>query len=996
MSARIQPPSGLVTFMFTDIEGSTRLARMLGAGYRPVLSEHRRLLRATLAASDGTELLTEGDSFFVAFAEATAAVDACMAAQRALASHDWPTPEATPRVRMGLHTGHAEPLAGEYASAEVHRAARIAAAAHGGQVLCSGSTAHHATPLPSGVCLLDLGLHRLRGFDDRDRLFQLVAPGLERQFPRPRTADAVTHNLPTQVTSFVGRRAEFADLTGLVGTHRLVNVVGAGGAGKTRLAVEVAGGVVESYPDGVWFVDVATVTDPGLVAFAIAAVLGLRPEPGRPISDTLVEFAATRRMLMVLDTCDAQPEACAEIVARLLTGAGGVRILATSRESLGLPGEVVWRIPPLSVERAPGGGPSDAIALLLDRTATARAGHRTDSAESEALQRVVTRLDGLPLAIELAAARLRVLSASQLVERLDDVLGALDAGRETPGPAPATGGWIANQRDTVDLAAAALGAASPTAVRAVRRSALQRHATMQATVTWSYRTLGPRAARLLRWLAVFSGPVDLTTVEWLLDDDSLGTLSVLVDKSMIQAEPSGAASTYRMLDPIRAYAARRLVEAGEEQDARDQHVAWSLHALQRAYLGPDERRVTLSLHALDPLADELRAALRWTATGGRARRGLQLAGGLDEWWRERGLAREGRLWLFRLYGRIAETGERIPEAELAAAYHMHSLHAGADGEFAEELRFSQRAESAARQAGDAGLLARVLAGRAAPLIDMGQFTEAERVCREVIAWARERGVSSEALLAVLSLAELLWRRGALDEAADLLGAARPVEAARPTDRGKRSVDMLLGMVALARGDLVAAHDHLVVALRSRMSHGFLGRACDTVNAIAVRCALGGDPVTATRLFGAAQLTRSAMRCIPGIFGPYWIQERTRLRRVLGDSVFDAAYAEGAELDLEEAAAVALRVEHPDLAAGSVRFATVESPGRRPGGEPARAEPALDDQTLTDQTLTDRTLAEPAAGGEVPGGEPTGRAAPEIPRPAVPEARWEALDRREFP
>ncbi|MEV4758960.1 adenylate/guanylate cyclase domain-containing protein [Micromonospora sp. NPDC049559] len=929
MSARIHLPSGLVTFMFTDIEGSTRLAQMLGAGYRPVLSEHRRLLRTTLAASDGTELLTEGDSFFVAFDHAAAAVDACLAAQRALTSHEWPTPEAAPRVRMGLHTGHAVPLAGEYASAEVHRAARIAAAAHGGQVLCSGATARHAAPLPAGASLLDLGLHRLRGFDDRERLFQLVAPGLERQFPRPRTADAVPHNLPMQVTSFVGRDAERAELDLLIREHRLVTVVGAGGAGKTRLAVELAGGVVEAYPDGVWFVDIATVTDPGLVAFAIAAVFGLRPEPGRPMVETLVEYAGARRMLVVLDTCDAQPAASAELVARLLSGGGGVRVLATSREPLGLPGEVVWRIPPLSADPAPGGGPSDAVALLLDRTAAARGGRRATTGESADLQRVINRLDGLPLAIELAAARLRVLSASQLAERLDDVLGALDAGREEPEEPPVPGGrWIANQHDTVDLAAAALGSVPPPAARAAQRSALQRHMTMQATVTWSYRTLGPRAARLLRWLAVFSGPVDLATVEWLLDDDPLDPLSVLVDKSMIQVEPQVSGSTYRMLDPIRAYAARRLADAGEERTARDRHVAWSLHALRRAYLGPDGKPVTLSLYALDPLADELRAALRWTATGGSARSGLQIASGLDQWWRERGLAREGRLWLFRLYGRIAETGEQIPEAELAAAYHMHSMHAGADGEFAEELRFSQRAEAAARQAGDAGLLARVLAGRAAPLIDMGQLAEAERVCREVIEWARENDVSGDALSAVHSLAELLWRRGALEEAAELLGAARAVEASRPNERGRRSVDMLLGMVALARDDLVAAHDHLVVALRSRMSHGFHGRACDTVSAIAVRCAAGGDPVTAARLFGAAEATRSAMRGGAGMFGAYWLAEQAELRASLGDAAFDRAYAEGSELSLEEAATVALAVQHPDLAADSARFSAVEPPAQR--------------------------------------------------------------------
>ncbi|MBQ1068812.1 adenylate/guanylate cyclase domain-containing protein, partial [Micromonospora sp. D75] len=725
---------------------------------------------------------------------------------------------------------------------------------------------------------------------------------------------------------------ERAELGRLVEAYRLVTVLGAGGAGKTRLAVELASGIVEDYPDGVWFVDIAAVTDPGLVAFEIAAVLGLRPEPGRPMLDTLVEYAAPRRMLVLLDTCDAQTAASAEVISRLLAGGRGVRVLATSRESFGVPGEVVWRIPPLSVDEGPDGG-SDAVALLLDRTAVARGGRAPEAAEQADLHRVVRRLDGLPLAIELAAARLRVLSAGQLAERLDDMLGTLDAGRETAEPPPVEAGWSGNQQDTVDLVAAATGAAPPTpASRAVQRSASERHLTIQATVTWSYRTLGARSARLLRWMAVFAGPVDLPTVQWLLGEDPLDPLSVLVDKSMVLAEPHASGSTYRMLDPIRAYAARRLVEAGEEQSARDRHVDWCRHALDRACLGPDGRPVTLSLYALDPLAGELRAALRWCATGGSARAGLRLAGDLDQWWRERGLAREGRLWLFRLYGRLAETGEVMPEAELAAAYHMHSLHAGADGEFGEELRYSQRAEAAARQSGDRGLLARVLAGRAAPLVDMGQFAEAERVCREVIDWAYAQDVVGDALLAVYNLAELLWRRGALDEAAEVLAAARPVEASRPAERGGRSVDMLLGMVALARGDLVAAHEHLLVALRSRMSHGYLGRACDTINAIAVRCALAGDALSAARLFGAAQATRSNLRATPGIYGPYWAARQAELRRVLGDEAFDAAYGAGAGLRLDEVAALALHVEHPDLAADSPRFG-VPAQGSWPAFQP---------------------------------------------------------------
>ncbi|GAA1648280.1 hypothetical protein GCM10009679_61750 [Saccharothrix algeriensis] len=887
-------PRGQVTFLFTDIEGSTRLAQMLGDGYRPVLHEHRRVLRAVLASAGGVELFTEGDSYFFAFADAATAVEACAGAQRALDAHAWADPQAQPKVRMGLHTGFAEPHGREYASPEVHRAARVAAAAHGGQILLSASTAEAATSLPDQAWLLDLGLHRLRGFDGRERLFQLVAPDLEQHFPRPRTERTAPHNLPCPLTSFVGRTAERAELAELLSAHRLVTVVGAGGAGKSRLAVAVAHDLIESYPDGIWSVDLATVTDPGLLAFTIATVLGLRPEPGRPVSETLVEHASTRRLMLVLDTCEAQLGVVAALMAQLLAGAREVTVLATSREPLGIPGELVWRIPSLSLAPADG-GLSDAVTLLAERTAAARGGRAVEPAELADLARVAARLDGLPLAIELAAARLRVLSGSELAARLhaeltaeeSDPLRALDAG------------------------------ASPSGAHA-------RHATMQATVTWSYRTLTPEAARLLRWMSVFAGPVRLSSVQWLMDGDPLDALTVLVDKSLVQAEPGAQGTTYRMLDPIRGYAARRLAEHGEEAAARDRHVAWALRALHSVGRGADGQPVTLSLYSIDPLAAELRTALRWCGTGGSARSGLHISAGLDQWWRERGLAREGRLWLFRLYARLSETGEQVADAELARAYHAHSGHAAVDGEFAEELRFSRRAEASARRAGDPGLLARVLAGRSGALRHAGRPDEAETACREVIAWATRYEVAPDALFAVCNLAELLWLRGALDEAAALLAASRQLEQLRPAERGRRTLDLLLGMVALRRGDLVAAHEHLTVALRSRMAYGFQGRACVAIKAMAARCVQGGDPTTAAMLFGAAEQATVRLHCGPGIFAAYWAAQQEAARAALGDAVFDEAYAQGAALSLGETASLALAVEHPDMAVDSSRFAELPS------------------------------------------------------------------------
>jgi len=881
-------PGGLVTFLFTDIENSTRLARLLGPAYRQVLIEHRRIVLRALTEHGGIPLFHEGDSTFVVFADASSAVAACISAQAGLDGHVWPT-EGRPLVRMGLHSGLARPVDGEYTSPEVHRAARIMSAAHGGQILCSEATVVIATSLPQDSWMLDLGLHRLRGFDDRERLYQVVAAGLERKFPHPRTHAASPHNLPSVVTSFIGRGAERAAVTDLLDLHRLVNIIGPGGAGKTRLGVEVAGDLIEAYPDGVWFTDLASVTDPGLVDVAVAAALGLRPEPGRAVVDTLCDFTSDRKCLLVLDTCDAQPATTASMVSRVLASGSATRVLATSREPLNVAGEVVWRIPSLSLASGPLGEPSEAVTLLLTRISANRGGQPMPSNEVEPLSRVARRLDGLPLALELAAARLRTLSAAELASRLDAAPDAVDSGRtHVPGA------------DDAD--------------------AVSRHATMESAVGWSYRTLTPLAAHLLRQMSVFASGVDLAAIEWLAGSDPVGPLSVLVDKSLVIAEPTADGTRYRMLDPIRAYANRRLVADGEDEAAHAGHVAWARQEIRRLHQHSDGRATPLSMYAIDPLADEMRTALRWSVTRGSARDALALAGGLDQWWRERGLAREGRLWLFRTYERIALTGSTVPEAELALAYHMHARHASADGEHAEALRFAERAAAAARRTGDDGLLARVRAGRAVPVLAMGDTAGAEAICRDALAWARERGVEHEALQAIYLLAQLLWRRGALDEAAELLASARAAEAQLSEGRGRRTIDMILGMVALSRGDLVAAHDHLIVALRSRMTYGFHSGACEAINALAARCALGGDQTTAARLFGAASAAQVRLRGANPLWAPYWREHQTRIRAALGDGVFDDLYGQGTALTLEEAVGIALSVDHPDLAAGSGRFA----------------------------------------------------------------------------
>ena len=890
MSATLSLPSGLVTFLITDIEGSTRLAQLLGSEYRGVLAEHRTILRRAVGEHNGVALFAEGDSVFAAFPDAAGALRACAMAQHGLAQHEWPNPNARPRVRMGLHTGYAEPHDGEYASPEVHRAARVASAAHGGQILCSGATARLAGDLPDGMSLLDLGLFQLRGFDGRERLYQLVGDGLERDFPSPRGLAAAAHNLPAPAARFIGRAGERAELHGLLERHRLVTVVGPGGTGKTRLGLEVMHERVDAYGDGVWFVDFAAVTDSYLVPMAVAEVLGVRPEPGRLILETLADYVGSRNLLLFLDTCDAHLHELRPVVTRLLQAGPGVRVLATSREPLGVVGEVVWRIPPMSLSASADGDLPDAVALLADRAVSARGGQAADADEMSHLARVAERLNGLPLAIELAAARLRLFSAAQLADRLDDVLGTLDMGAtETVGQ--------------------------------------HRHSTLHATVDWSYRTLSPDVAALLRQLSVFAGPVDLATVEWIGGPSAVDRLAVLVDKSLVTAEPAASNGdlSYRILDPIKAFAVRALVAAGEEEAARNRHVAWALHALERVHTDSDGRPVTLSTYALDELAAEVRASLHWCVRAGRVRDGLRLAVLLDNWWRERGLAREGRLWLFRLFEKAENIGKEIPPAEAAVAYHVYARHAGADGEYGEQLRLLVQAEEAAWRSGQPALIARVSACRGEALVALGREEEAERACRDVIDWARSHHVEAEALPAVFCLAQILWRRGELAEAATELGSARAVASTHPIERGRRSVDMLLGLVALSRGDLVAAHDHLVVALRHRMTHGYHWAACEALTAMAVRCALGGEMTEAATLFGAAQAARSRLRSNLGVLEPMGRRHEAAVRHTMGDAAFDAAYAKGADMTLAEATAYALAVEHPDLLHGLVRLSVDSDP-----------------------------------------------------------------------
>ena len=521
-------------FLFADIEDSAAMKRRLGDGSAGVLADHHRLIRASLAAHGGEEVATQGDGVFAVFASPRACVDAAIGMQRALVAHAWPTGERA-RARLSIDGGEASATAG-LAGAEA-RTARIAAVTHGGQVVVSAAAAGLlADALPAGMWLKDLGLHRLTNDGQPERIFQLQAEGLPVAFPPLRSlADPrLLTNLPAQVSSFIGREGELAAVRALVGGSRLVTLIGVGGAGKTRLGLEVAAGLLDGTGDGVWFVDLAPLADPDLVSVTVAEVLGVRQGPGHPVTDTVVQAVGQRSLLVLLDNCEHVIGACAKLADALLRGCPNLALLATSREPLGIGGERVYRVPSLGT---PADGAeseeiwaSEAVRLLADRAAAQGVPLAGDESAAEVAGRICRRLDGIPLALELAAARLRVMPAAELEARLDERFSLLTGGS---------------------------------------RAGLPRQQTLRAMVDWSWELLNPAERAVLAALSVFAGGFGLAAAEVVAADQEVspgevvGLLGALVDKSLVQFDHTDAGpGRYRLLETVRHYAAGRLDAQG--------------------------------------------------------------------------------------------------------------------------------------------------------------------------------------------------------------------------------------------------------------------------------------------------------------------------------------------------------------------------------------------------------------------------------------------------
>lgn len=540
-------PSGTVSFLFTDMEGSTRLLQSLGDGYGQVLEQHRSLISGAAEDHRGHPMGHEGDGCFFAFARASEALWAALEAQRRISTHAWPDGSQV-RVRMAVHTGEAVLSSDSYVGLAVHKVARICSAGNGGQILISAITKDLAgTSLPNSAGLKDLGEHRLKDLGQPEHLFQLTHPALESQFPPLRTLDVIPNNLPTQLNIFVGREKEIDEVKRLLSTARLVTVTGPGGSGKTRLALQVGAEVLDDFTEGAWLVDLAGTIEGNAIAETLGSVLGMRgirpsqmsPAASQVAEDrlstlgALVEQLENSRMLVVLDNCEHLISDVAEVSERLLRSCPYLRILATSREPLTVPGEARWKIPPLSLPLMSDGDlqeslRSEAIQLFVDRATLNQPDFELTYDNALAVSEICRKLDGMPLAIELAAAWTHALSPKQILERLDDRFKLLSS--------------------------------------TIRRSQ-PRQQTLRATVDWSYELLSEHERQLLEHLSIFSGGFTLEAAERVCvigdiePDEVMHLLSQLVNKSLVLRETSEPDVRYRLLETIRQYGWERLAEA---------------------------------------------------------------------------------------------------------------------------------------------------------------------------------------------------------------------------------------------------------------------------------------------------------------------------------------------------------------------------------------------------------------------------------------------------
>ena len=945
-------PSGTVTFLLTDVGGSTRMWEADAGAMTSALARHDQIAAEAVERGNGVLIKArgEGDSTFAVFARATDAVASALSLVSALSREPWPD-TARITVRAAVHTGEAEARDGDYYGPAVNRCARLRAIAHPGQVLLSHAVAELVRhQLPAGATLADLGVHRLKDLSAPEHVFQLCHPDLPSEFPPLISMDALPHNLPVQLTTFVGRDPDIAEVCRVVRGHRLVTLTGAAGCGKTRLALQVGAEMLSEMPDGVWFVDLAAVADPALVLPAVAQALGvvvavpnLGPdalEPARPIAELLADNVRSRELIVVLDNCEHLVRACGDVAEGLLRAGSGVRVLCTSREALGVGAETSWRVPSLAAPDPDHLPPVEelssyeSVRLFLDRAEQRQPGFALTPQTAPAVAQICHRLDGIPLAIELAAARVRLLTPEQIAARLDDRFALLTGG---PG------------------------------------AALERHQTLRAAVDWSYDALSEPERALLRRLSVFTGGCTLEAAEavctWgvVPDGGLLDLLGRLIDKSLLVMDARRHRARYRLLETIRQYGREKLLSADEVEDQRARHrdffVALAEGATRQLW-GPEQAEV---MAGLDDEVDNVAQACEWSLMREDATVALRLAGAMDRYWSQRRPA-QGR----RILEEALRRAPIDPSFDRARALSVAGLLASQVGDPDRARAHLDQALEMYRGLGVRRGIVWSLLNLAQMHTQEGRLEEAAALLAEAVPLARETGHAPSLgwaleMSAVLELNRGLPERGAelAAEALELfrragerrgigaalasLGFARQrqgdyagsvvfFEEAATTSDGP--FQMGLADAALARGDLASARDHYEHLLEDARELGFttgqflaligLGEvalaegspedAADRyggamalqrrggpvasgriIAGIAKLAITAGETVEAARLLGAASsVADSVGLATPLVYEGAGEQCTQALQQSLGEEAFQAAWQEGRAWASEEA------------------------------------------------------------------------------------------------
>ncbi|MEZ5557474.1 MAG: tetratricopeptide repeat protein [Pseudomonadales bacterium] len=874
--------TGHVSLLLTDIEGSTRLLHRLGAeGYARAQAEHRTVLRAAFAAHGGVEVDTQGDAFFYVFPSARQCVGGAVAATRGLAGFAWSHGDPV-KVRMGMHSGEPQPTDEGYVGIVVNMAARISAIGHGGQILLSAASAAELgdSLAASGITLRDMGEHRLKDLDQPQRLYQIVIPELPADFPPLRSAAQKPNNLPVPLTPFIGRAqlvAQVRDLLLQPGT-RAVTLLGPGGTGKTRLSIRVGNELLHNLDDGAFFVGLAPVRDPGLVLSQIGGALSVKERAGQTLLDTLCETLAPKQLLLILDNFE-QVQGAARDVAALLARCPGLKLLVTSRQPLRISGERGFPVPPLALPD-PGAplpplaevGSFEAVRLFVERAQAARWDFELTDANAAEVVEICRKVDGLPLAIELATARLYAMSTTELLKALDQRLNVLTDG-------------------AVDL--------------------LDHQQTLRDLVAWSYDLLDEDAQRLWRRLAIFAGGAAVTAADAVCNAEGTfripGDIDDLAAKSLLNlefvrgaslpgAEDEGPRHRIALLETLREYAAEMLDASGERDALAERHLDWFRGLVEHAAGALRGPRLDEWLRRFDQEQANLRSAMGFGfAHPGQADAAARIVGVLYFYFYQRGQLSEGRQWLERA---IACGEELAPEVRARALFGLANLERS-QGRAEAALEHCEAALALFRSCDDAEGIADTLSQLGAILQHLGQFDRAETVLAEAV--ERLRAIDNQGRLAfALVLLGALRQmrddlRGAADAYEESLRLSRQVG-----DKNYIATALLnLGEVQVLRGDGEAAALNLRESLLLYRELGVRNAIAYVLEMLAGIDAAAGRCAEAAVLFGAADRLRELLGAPVESFNQGRYQsDLSRAREGMSDADFAAAWEQGRTMELD--------------------------------------------------------------------------------------------------